>query len=56
MATTATIDGNYIDGLSITYGNPRQHIWTYATGAFDNGEIRCPCDGTGGTTPSFVGT
>ena len=56
MATTATIDSNYVDGLSITYGNPRQHIWTYATGVFDNGEIHCPCDGTGGIAPSFVGS
>ena len=56
---TVTIDTNYTDGLSITYGSPRQHIWTYiyATGAYDNGEINCPCDGAGGAThaPSFVG-
>jgi len=24
-----TIDGPYIEGLSIAYGNPHQHIWTY---------------------------
>ena len=48
------IDQNYIDGLSITYGSPRQHIWTYAIGSNDNGETYCPCDGTGGTTHSFV--
>jgi len=23
-----TIDQNYVDGVSITYGTPRQHIWT----------------------------
>ncbi len=28
---TTTIDGNYVDGISITHGlNPRQHIWTLA--------------------------
>ena len=49
------IDDHYVNGLSITYGSPRQHIWTYANGDFDNRQIRCPCDKTGGTTPSFVG-
>ena len=54
--TTFTIDSYYVDGLSITYGSPRQHIWTYATGAYDySGGINCPCDGAGGITPSFVG-
>ena len=24
------IDGYYVDGVSITYGNPRQHVWTFA--------------------------
>ena len=28
-----TIDGTYVDGVSITYGrNSRKHIWTYASG------------------------
>ena len=52
----SAIDDTYVEGLSITYGSPRQHIWTYATGEFDNGRIHCPCDGTGGTAPSFVGS
>ena len=27
------IDQDYVAGLSITYGNnPRQHIWTFASG------------------------
>ena len=25
-----TVDQNYVDGLSITYGSPRQHLWTFA--------------------------
>ena len=26
-----TIDGAYVDGISLTHGsNPRQHIWTFA--------------------------
>ena len=27
---TTTIDSNYVDGISLTHGNPRQHIWTFA--------------------------
>ena len=39
------IDSYYVDGLSITHGNPRQHIWTYAAGLTDNGNYpswNCP--------------
>ena len=25
-----TIDGPYVDGISLTHGSPRQHIWTFA--------------------------
>ena len=28
-----TIDSNYVDGISLTYGeSPRQHIWTFGVG------------------------
>ena len=27
-----TIDSNYVDGISLTRGNPREHIWTLAAG------------------------
>ena len=26
------IESNYVDGLSVTYGSPRNHIWTFAAG------------------------
>ncbi len=55
-----TIDGTYMDGISLTHGNPRQHIWTFA-GDEVNSNIasNCPCTnihGTNGATPppSFV--
>ena len=55
-----TIDSYYVDGLSITHGNPRQHIWTYAAGLTDNGSISCcdcPCAAIPGRSPpSFVGS
>ena len=54
-----TINGYYVDGLSITYDNPRQHIWTYNAGPFDNQrhQHNCPCAVGGGLAPpSFVET
>ena len=58
---TQTIDGYYVDGLSITHGNPRQHIWTFANGLYDglgaNDQYNCPCaPGSESPSPSFVGT
>lgn len=34
-----TIDSAYVDGLSLTYGAERAHIWTFAAG---NSEVRPP--------------
>ena len=53
------IDGNYADGLLITYGALRQHIWTYTSGGFDNHpstQFKCPCAGGQYASPVFVGT
>ena len=48
---------HYVNGLSITYGNLHQHIWTYANGDYDNKQTNevCPCYNSGGITPSFIG-
>ena len=51
------INSYYLDGVSITRGSPRQHVWTLYAGVSsdynDNGDA-CPC--AGGTSPqSFVG-
>lgn len=52
-----TLDGIYVDGISMTHGNPRTHIWTFAVGLY-TGENRngnnCPCEG-GRQQPEFVG-
>ena len=38
------IDSNYVDGVSITYGqNPRTHIWTYASEC-NKHRVECPCN------------
>ena len=54
-----TIDEAYVSGLSITYGsNPRQHIWTFASGRGEKiiNEFNCPCTTTAAySPPSYVG-
>ena len=47
MAPIRTIDDAYVDGLSITHGNPRKHLWTLAVGTYELSthlEARCPLD------------
>ena len=55
-----SINTYYVDGISVTRGSPRQHIWTFAGGI--NEQIRgdsCPCiignSAVESRTPSFVG-
>ena len=59
-----SIDGIYVDGISLTHGsNPRKHIWTFAGGLDEVGTIpssNCPCTNTNLDTyarqpPDFVG-
>ena len=58
LANINDINNAYIDGVSITRGSPRQHVWSYIAGAKSNGSGRsaCPCNtGATNTVPSFVG-
>ena len=54
------IDAPYVDGVSITRGSPRQHVWTMAndpTDSYTNPQWMCPCvSGSSQTVPSFVGS
>ena len=53
-----TIDGPYVDGIILTHGTPRQHIWTFAAGRAEDQDIddSCPCDTTIEINiPPFVG-
>ena len=54
------IDEDYVAGLSITYGsNPRQHIWTFASGRGEkfNNSFNCPCSFVkANDAPSYVGS
>ena len=42
-----TIDGNYVDGISLTHGrNPRKHIWTFVAALHEvntHHSSLCPC-------------
>ncbi len=56
------INSYYVDGVSVTRGSPRQHIWTFMAGlkednSYGDGTYTCPCQ-TGSTQlddiPSFI--
>ena len=55
-----SIDGVYLDGVSITHGsNPRKHIWSLAGGLTEGVETywHCPCNTNSyHSVPSFVGS
>ena len=59
--SSLSINNVYVDGISVTHGSPRQHIWTFAAGV-DEQITRscCTCPCTAGSTnesniPTFVG-
>ena len=51
---STSLDSSYVDGLVVTYGSPRNHIWTFAVGLTKN--HYCPCAlNPGRNAPTFVG-
>ena len=56
------IDDQYVDGVSLTYGSPRQHIWTFANGIDESPTPlvdQCPCTVSqqlNVNTPPYVGS
>ena len=54
---------NYVDGVSLTHGNPKQHIWTFAAALDEIGSaphLNCPCTNMSLASnatrpPAFVG-
>ena len=56
-----SIDTYYVDGVSVTHGSPRQHIWSFANGLLEvlsDQYYTCPCvngSTAGDRIPSFVG-
>uniref|UniRef100_A0A1X7TD46 Fibrinogen C-terminal domain-containing protein n=1 Tax=Amphimedon queenslandica TaxID=400682 RepID=A0A1X7TD46_AMPQE len=61
FAGSNDINSYYVDGVSITHGSPRQHVWTLANGVTDtyfflHPGLICPCSAGGShAVPSFVG-
>ena len=63
-ASLNNLNSHYVDGVSITRGNPRQHVWTLAGGLFENSatypdyqQYICPCaTGSSQSALSFVGS
>ena len=55
--TSKVINSPYIDGISLTHGNPRKHIWSLLSGLSDVGVSYCPCGSNSPKpVPSFVGS
>ena len=54
------INTYYADGVSLTHGNPREHIWTLMSGGNDRSSYhynKCPCGSADPSpAPSFVGS
>ena len=46
IASHNSIDAPYVDGVSITHGSPRQHIWTLMAGLREGYALlhNCPCN------------
>ena len=59
VMSSQSLDGVYVDGISITSGNPRKHVWTYAVGLSDDYNhmhANCSCDKyPGPDPPKYVG-
>ena len=55
-----SINGNFVDGITLTHGSPRTHIWTFACGLsqYETNPSGCPCNNDLFTysLPPFVGT
>uniref|UniRef100_A0A1X7V866 Fibrinogen C-terminal domain-containing protein n=1 Tax=Amphimedon queenslandica TaxID=400682 RepID=A0A1X7V866_AMPQE len=57
--STTNINSYYVDGVSITRGSPRQHVWTLMAGLYESHPDvihNCPCGGATKAIPSFIGT
>ena len=61
VTDSTSVNQIYLNGVSITHGIPRVHIWSFAAGVSEQGNCngntiknKCPCSG-GQPSPSFVG-
>ena len=55
--TSRDINSPYIDGISLTHGNPRKHIWSLVSGYTGIARNDCPCGSNSpNSVSSFVGS
>ena len=55
---SSVIDTHYLEGVSITHGSPRQHVWTLIAGYNESSSASnaCPCNtGSSVSVQSFIG-
>ena len=53
---SSNIDTYYLEGISITRGSPRQHVWTLISGNNELSSSSCPCNnGSTVSVQSFIG-
>ena len=62
LRSNTTLEDDYVDGVSLTHGEPRQHVWIFAAGLQEDESIHsistCPCTTNARATPpppKFVG-
>ena len=56
IRSSGDINSAYLDGVSITRGSPREHVWSYIAGLRSDMASSCPCsNGNNVNVPSFVG-
>ena len=63
LSQDVSIDSWYLEGISLTHGSPRQHIWSFAATPSETYQVipadpsLCPCSNSAVTysTPLFVG-
>ena len=55
--SSTSIDTYFLDGIVLTYGSPRCHIWTFAAGfsQYERGSHGCPCNnGFSEAVPPYI--
>uniref|UniRef100_A0A1X7VIX1 Fibrinogen C-terminal domain-containing protein n=1 Tax=Amphimedon queenslandica TaxID=400682 RepID=A0A1X7VIX1_AMPQE len=56
IRSNTSIDSPYLDGVSITRGSPREHVWSYIAAWSSSVAASCPCSNgnANANVPSFV--
>ena len=45
-----------MDGIRLTHGTSRNHIWSFIASAYEVWQYHCPCSSSGVAPPSYVGS